>query len=308
MLSKIDIQKEIGTGICIHPLKLDNIKENSINLCAGKYAWGLSNGIIYCDSTETDKNKRFSLQKDNRYNMEIHISKCDSVVFENDFGKKYIVLLPYATTLIETDEVLSVGNHIGGTYHSKVGLVSKGLGHIGTMVGPNFSGDSLIAFHNISSNLIVLDVGESFVSVIFYYLKTAFTKSNPTVSGHTDKFSELGIRLTQEESDDLNADWKKQFEQVQRKMKSSRSYKELQAILKEHRNSYIKNLFNLKNIILVIAIGIGLILLYFGAKYLDSIYGQTTWVDRFWNVGFSGIFIAVLSPLIKFIANNSKKR
>ena len=69
---------------------------------------------------------------------------------------------------METKEVLSLNNYIGGTYHAKVGIVSKGMGHIGTMIGPNFSGDSLIAFHNVSDDLIVLKVGESFVSVVFH--------------------------------------------------------------------------------------------------------------------------------------------
>lgn len=103
-----------------------------------------------------------------------------------------------STILIEIEEVLAVNNNIGGTYHSKVRLVSKGLGHIGTVVGPNFSGESLLAFHNISDQLIILKPGESFVSVIFYYLKTPYTELNPTTSGYTDKFARLGLKVTEE--------------------------------------------------------------------------------------------------------------
>ena len=42
MLSKFDIQKELGKEICVFPLDLSNIKENSINLCAGKFAWSMA--------------------------------------------------------------------------------------------------------------------------------------------------------------------------------------------------------------------------------------------------------------------------
>lgn len=308
MLSKIDIQKEIGTGICIYPLKLENIKENSINLCAGKYAWVMDDGTIYCNPDELDKDKRFSLKKDSVHTSEIKITKCQNVVFQGTGNKAYIVLLPMATTLIETDEVLSMSGYIGGTYHSKVGLVSKGLGHIGTMVGPNFSGDSLIAFHNISKDLIVLEVGESFVSVVFHYLKTAYYKPNATTSGHTDKFSELGIHLSEYESQELNADWKKQYDQVQRKLMQSDSYKELQNILKESRHNYIKKLFNRENIVLMVIAVVILALLYGGAFWMDHQMESTIWTDRFWNVGFSGILVAIFSALIRQIQNNTKQR
>lgn len=35
MLSRIDIQNELGKGIKIFPINLKNFKDNSLNLCAG---------------------------------------------------------------------------------------------------------------------------------------------------------------------------------------------------------------------------------------------------------------------------------
>lgn len=91
---------------------------------------------------------------------------------KGDSRNQYIVLLPHTTTLIETTEVLGVTNNIGGALHSKVGLVSKGIGHIGTMLGPGYCGHLLIALHNITDDAIAIKVGSTFVSLAFDYLTT----------------------------------------------------------------------------------------------------------------------------------------
>ena len=302
MLSKIDIQNELGKSICVYPLNLSNIKENSLNLCVGDYAWTTEGGTVYCDEDENDKDKRFMLNSDEKHQKKIHISKNGMTIVEN-----YVLLFPQSTTLIETKEVLSVGNNIGGTYHSKVGLVANGLGHIGTMVGPNFSGDSLIAIHNVSKKMIVLKKGESFVSVIFYYLKTNYTKSNPTVSGHTDKFAELGIRLSQDESEVLNADWKKNFEAVKIKMLESAEYNQLQKILKiQKKNAFVK-FSNKKNIFVAVVLIIAVTSIGVLAHTMDLKSGSSVWSDRFWNVFCSGLALAVISPIIRWMINNADK-
>ena len=305
MLSKTDIQNELGKGICVYPLNLTNIKENSLNLCAGDYAWSSDGGVVYCDENEPDKNKRFSLSKDSNHCKEIKIAEKGKAIIESSTGDKYILLFPQSTTLIETAEVLAIGNNIGGTYHSKVGLVSKGLGHIGTMVGPNFSGDSLIAIHNISKNLIVLKSGESFVSVIFYHLKTKYTKSNPTVSGHVDKFAELGIQLSQDESSILNADWKKQYDSVKMKMCESSEYKKLRKIIKLQKKNSIKKFFNKQNVFITVVMIAVIVFLGVLAHNTDVKNGTTTWGDRFWNVFCSGLALSIISPIILWMNNNT---
>lgn len=306
MLSKIDIQKEIGKSICIYPLSLPNIKENSINLSASAYAWSLKGGSVYVSNPSGNGKPTFSLNPVGSATPPKVIEPKTSAVIETDTKEKYIILFPHSTTLIETVEVLSVGNNIGGTYHSKVGLVSQGIGHIGTMVGPNFSGESLIAIHNISDELVSIKCGESFVSVVFHYLDTSYKKINPTVSGHTDKFSELGIILSSEESAELNADWKKQHSEVKHRLIESNSYSELQKIIKEQKWESRKKLINKKNIFwvaitLVLIVGLG-----FLSNFIDSKNGNTLWGDRYWNVCFSGAFVAIISQILKHILNNNE--
>lgn len=124
MLSKIDIQNEIGKNINIYPLSLSNLKENSINLSASSYAWSLKGGEFYT-SNSANIPPSFSLNKTSECSNFKKIAPCSSAVIEMSLKEKYIVLFPHSTTLIETAEVLSVGKNIGGTYHSKVGLGLK---------------------------------------------------------------------------------------------------------------------------------------------------------------------------------------
>lgn len=46
MLSRKDIENELGKGINIYPLHNKNIKGNSINFTIGKNAWSLGSGKI----------------------------------------------------------------------------------------------------------------------------------------------------------------------------------------------------------------------------------------------------------------------
>ena len=306
MLSKIDILNELGKGIVVFPLDANNIKENSLNLCAGQFAWTTESATIYCCDEENDKDKRFSLEKDDVHNIEIKLEKGRSCTVLDKKNNKYIILLPLTTTLIETKEVLSLSSNIGGTYHSKVGQVSKGLGHIGTMVGPNFSGDSLIAIHNVTKNMIILKEGESFVSVVFHYLDTPYTQLNPTTSGHTDKFAALGIKATEEELIILNQDWKKSFLEVCKKMCASDEFNRIKKELAEEKKKRFKKWFNKKNILIVVFTVCVFTGLYFIACAVDKAAENTIWVDRFFNVGFSGIFIFIFSFVSKLLKNNSR--
>lgn len=306
MLSKFDIQKELGKRICLFPLNLDNIKENSINLCTGDFAWSMSTGQVFLAEKVKDKNRRFSLIKDNEHCVSVTVEKGKSAIINGQTGEKYILILPLSTTLIETKEVLALGPNIGGTYHSKVGLVTKGLGHIGTMVGPNFSGDSLIAVHNSTKELVVLSVGESFVSVVFHYLDTPFTYSNPTTSGHTDKFSALGLDVSEAQLNELNQDWKKKFEEVQKRMCQTSDFLKLQNELKVQKWKSVKKFFCKMNLLIILIAMVLFGSIYALAYYLDQKSGQNVWVERYFNVGFSGIFVTILTLFINTLKDNAQ--
>jgi deoxycytidine triphosphate deaminase len=101
VLSNVDLEIELirGKNIRIFPLKVDNIKGSTYNLTASKYAWSIS----------TKK----SLVKNNK-----------------------IVIPPNDSALIATKEVIWVSTKIAGSYHSKVSIVSRGGGHIGTTLDP----------------------------------------------------------------------------------------------------------------------------------------------------------------------------
>lgn len=298
MLSKVDIDKELSKGINIVPFNGDNIKENSINLSASSYAFPMSSGKCFIKSNGDIRNSYNKNEEDE--GIEIEIIKGKTSVFKFN-GKKIIILLPFSTTLIETEEVLAVDKNIGGTYHSKVGIACQGIGHIGTMLGPAFSGHSLVPIHNISAEPLKLNVGDTFVSVVFNYLKSPINYPNPTDNGHLKKLAEYGVKLDSEAAKFLDADWKSNIDRVREHMDSDNNFNGYEKILKERKNKKYRKYINLSNFILLIVALAVLILFYAIAVQLDSKLSNPLWVDRYWTVGFSGIFIYILGILRSFI-------
>ena len=297
MLSKFDIDKELERGINIVPFNYKNIKENSINLSASKYAWSMSDGEILFD-----KNGNLYNIDSKEYNETdtIKISKGESSVHTIN-GQEVVILLPFSTTLIQTKEVIAVGNYIGGTYHSKVGIVSQGIGHIGTMLGPNFAGHSLIAVHNVSGIPLKIKVKETFVSVVFHYLNSPIDYENPTVNGHTNKMASLGIHLSTEDAQVLEEDWKSNINLVQEEMSKDENYKEYKKTLRKRKiKKFLKHL-NWKSITALCVFLLIFYFVYLYAVYLDTKIQTPIWEDRFWTVGCSGIFIFIAQIFIGII-------
>lgn len=135
MLSIVDLKRELGKNIYIYPIHIDSIKSNSIDLHVSKFAWSLAT---------------------------------KNAIYDNG----YIVIPPRDTALIYTEESIYVSNRIGGSYNSKVTIVSKGAGHIGTCLDAQYVGCSLVAVHNHSNNNLKLKVGSEFVTLHFWYLNT----------------------------------------------------------------------------------------------------------------------------------------
>ena len=162
MLSIEDIYREIGRNIFICPLNIDNFRDNSIDLTASEFAWTSDGNNIYDE--ESDR----------------------------------ITVPPHMTACILTKESIYVSEKIGGTYHSRVSLVKKGFGHIGTMLDPKYCGQSLIMLHNISDNDLILENiktspnGVRIVSLVFYYVKTPiYENSLSTPPSHQDKIGRI---------------------------------------------------------------------------------------------------------------------
>ncbi|MDE5589033.1 MAG: deoxycytidine deaminase [Acetatifactor sp.] len=301
MLSKRDIQKELGKGINIYPLYTENIKENSINLSISSNCWTEDDGDVYWYGDEN-----FSLSKNENVKKNFTLKKGDSSIVnvgtKND-EKNYLLLLPHTTTAIETEEVIGVGDNIGGALHSKVGIAGKGIGHIGTMLGPGFCGHLLVSLHNITNNVIALEVGSTFVSISFDYLETEVERTSSTVSGHVDKFSDLGLNINESTRDYITKDWKNNIDEIREKMILSDEYKQYKTHIKREKWKDFQRYFSRKNIIACACVIILFISLLGLATYIDNTTGNNTWVNRFWNVGCSGIVCSLLVSFFKFLKN-----
>jgi len=301
MLSRRDIEKELGKGINIYPLYKDNIKENSINFTVSSNAWTLGKGTIYWYGNsdfsvveKKDKKKTYVLTQGKSCVRTVHDSK-------NKKDKNYVILLPHSTTIIETLEVIGVSNNIGGALHSKVGIVSKGIGHLGTMLGPGYCGHLMVSLHNITDDIVVLKVGTTFASLSFDYLSTQVARTSATVSGHVDKFSELGIQIDEDTRRYLTEDWKSNIEGIRNKMIQTTEYKDYKSHIQKNMWKEVQKYINKRNIVAVFIV----VILFFGllalATWADKKNGTTVWVERFWNIGCSGLVGSLLINLFGFL-------
>ncbi len=300
MLSRRDIEKEMGKGINIFPLNRENIKENSINLTVSSDAWTLGKGTVYWYGGD-----KFSLQDGPRRKKSFTLTKGDYCVKSGDNArhqlKEYVVLLPHTTTVVETAEVIGVASNIGGALHSKVGIVAKGIGHLGTMLGPGFCGHLMISLHNITDEVITLKVGTTFASLSFDYLTTQVVRTSATTSGHVDKFSELGIQINEDTRRFLTEDWKSNIRGIREKMVSSEEYKEYKKLIRSNFWVEFRKYINKRNVLAVGLTTLAFVLLWFAAHYADKNLAEAVWEDRFWNIGCSGLVGTLLIGLYRFV-------
>lgn len=208
ILSDTDIKKELGKNILIYPFKKTQLKGASYNLTASTLAWSLTTKqSIYID------------------------------------GK--IIIEPGTTALIETNEVIWVSQKIAGTYHSKVGMVSQGTGHVGTTLDPNYIGRSLIAIHNHyypfnnngieEINPIILqpeDEEDAIATLVFHYVMSEATrKGHGNHSGRIEIITKdkIGINVKESERRDLSQDYMINPETLKLKMeKDCEDYKQIE--------------------------------------------------------------------------------
>lgn len=78
--------------------------------------------------------------------------------------------------LIGTLEHIELSGALAGTIHSKVSIVSRGLSHISTTIDPGWKGQFLIQIHNHLKSPQILELGETFCTLVFYILKTPTDK------------------------------------------------------------------------------------------------------------------------------------
>lgn len=205
VLSEWDIINELGRGIFIYPFKGKNESITGCCLCltASEHAY-----TFYIDQQTQER-------------------KC---LFLTDKADNLIKIQSRKTAIIWTEESVFLGNYLCGSLHSKVKLVSQGLGHIGTRVNPNYGGVMAIALHNLSDNEIQIKVGETIAYLRIHRLssKSSFPSPYTDHAGKLEDAIPTGYVGPQDLKDWLNDRenrWRKgEPEEIWKKLKASSQY------------------------------------------------------------------------------------
>ena len=155
MLSYRSLGKELGKNIFIYPLKIANIKGNSIDFTASEFA--------------------FDSEGNNLYDKE----------------KARIVVPAHETACILTNEAIYLSGKIGGTCHSRLSIAKRGFDHIGTMLDPFYCGQLYVVLHNTSNKIKTIELSERIISLVFFHLEQPMLEDNHTwAPAHKDKIAD----------------------------------------------------------------------------------------------------------------------
>jgi len=182
MLSTTSIAKELSKNIIIYPFKEKLLKGIGYNLTVSPFAWSL----------RTKKRLKMNL------------------------ANTHHIVEPGDTALIQTNETVWVSKKIGGTFQSKVDRMSEGFSAISTTLDPGWVGPLLVAITNMTSSPIELRKEDSFVTVIFHYIKKAPIPHSNNAAARLDRLASLGILL----DDDFNNWYKHDFRTSVRALKT----------------------------------------------------------------------------------------
>ena len=112
---------------------------------------------------------------------------------END--ERFFYLAPGDTAVALTKESIWVSKNIGGTFHSKVSYVARGLGHISTTLDPLWQGQLLISLNNPSKREIKVIIANNengkwvettFITLCMYRMGTEARKPSDNNSARLD--------------------------------------------------------------------------------------------------------------------------
>lgn len=198
MLSREDIKEYIIQGdIQIYPFEKKNLTGIGYNLSTTNFAFSINKGIL----------------------LTIHSKTTSEGV------KHYVIIPKNDTVLFFSKEYIGVSNKIGGTFHSKVGRVCQGLGHISTTLDPTWHGQLIISVNNPTATDIKFDLdGNSgnIFTLLLYKFDTAVLGTNihdnnsgrcdlllerfiePSNSQYQEKHLELKEYIVNEFADSLN--------------------------------------------------------------------------------------------------------
>lgn len=154
IFSDVDIRKALGKDIVIEPFMESSLTPIGYDFTVGEYIYCLEHGLI----------------------------EPEDGAFE---------IPPHSTVQILTRESLWVSSRIGGTFHSKVSLVSRGMSHISTTLDPGWYGPLLITLRNNMATPQRLKTTDAFVTLIF------FRVTSPTTTKHNKPESRRDILVSQ---------------------------------------------------------------------------------------------------------------
>jgi deoxycytidine triphosphate deaminase len=141
VLSEQDIIDELGKGILIYPFNKSQLTGSALALTASAYAYAIKDKKLldaHSDPTQPEQ--------------------------------KFFTLPPRDTVLVWTNESVCINECFCGSILARVRLVSKGIGHIGTRVNPNWGGVLCITLHNLSDVAIQINLGEPIAYLRFHKL------------------------------------------------------------------------------------------------------------------------------------------
>lgn len=265
-LSNVDIENEIGKNIYIYPFSKDKLRGASYNLTASKLAWSLQT-------------------KESIY----------------DAQQNKLIIPKRSTALVETDEAIWVSPKISGTYHSKVGLVSKGLYHIGTTLDPEYVGSSLIAVHNHSDqDVSLIPEQDTFATLVFQYVRSESSVRPGNDPGRPDVLR--GYQLSAEEESWLDQDFRKIPDRLKSKLTESDDF---QKVLKRRTAFKTKIRSWVAYIVLVLLFTLSVIAYGSLASQKEKLASHI-WYDPAMNALF-GLMIALPTALLtKLLADTGK--
>lgn len=157
VISNKRFKKLYGKDIFIYPFSEENLKGASYNLTASKVA--------------------YYEEQDEKGNKKIVSALIDDTK---------ILCKPNEILYIQTEESIYVSNKISGTYHSKVGWISKGLSPISTTLDPCYFGTSLIMVMNLTDKNIKINVGDTFCTLILNELSKSADEIHDNVAFRKD--------------------------------------------------------------------------------------------------------------------------
>jgi Deoxycytidine deaminase len=138
----------------------------------------------------------------------VSLSKGNFVTLVNDkkTGVMYFDLRPSETVLVLSKETVSVSANIGGTFHSKVSLVAKGLGHVSTTLDPGWQGQLLVPLNNPTNRKVrvfinkrIYDkqsdswslVDNTFLTLVFFKAQEGATNISPNRPARIELLDEI---------------------------------------------------------------------------------------------------------------------